>query len=130
MASRDAQRPNVLFVLSDDQGPWAMRCAGNADIVTPTLDRIAARGVRFTDFFCVSPVCSPARASLLTGEIPSRHGVHDWIRAGNMGETRVDYLAGRTLLTDLAVDAGYRVGLVGKWHLGASDVPRRGHVRW
>ena len=130
MASRDAGRPNVLFILSDDQGAWAMRCAGNADIVTPALDRIAAQGVRFTDFFCVSPVCSPARASLLTGEIPSRHGVHDWIRTGNMGEERVDYLAGRTLLTDLAADAGYRVGLIGKWHLGASDVPRRGHVRW
>jgi arylsulfatase A-like enzyme len=130
VASRDPNRPNVLFVLSDDQGPWAMRCAGNADIVTPNLDRIAAGGVRFTDFFCVSPVCSPARASLLTGEIPSRHGVHDWIRGGNVGDARVDYLAGRTLLTDLAADAGYRVGLVGKWHLGASDVPRRGHVRW
>ena len=83
MASKNAGRPNVLFILSDDQGPWAMRCAGNPDIVTPNLDRIAAQGVRFTDFFCVSPVCSPARASLLTGEIPSRHGVHDWIRGGN-----------------------------------------------
>ena len=60
MASRDAQRPNVLFVMSDDQGAWAMRCAGNADIVTPSLDALAASGVRFTDFFCVSPVCSPA----------------------------------------------------------------------
>jgi arylsulfatase A-like enzyme len=130
MASRDAQRPNVLFILSDDQGPWAMRCAGNDDIVTPNLDRIAAAGVRFTDFFCASPVCSPARASLLTGDIPSRHGVHDWIRAGNVGADRIDYLAGRTLITDLASDAGYRLGLVGKWHLGASDVPRRGHVRW
>ena len=130
MASRDAQRPNVLFILSDDQGPWAMRCAGNEDIVTPTLDRIAGRGVRFTDFFCASPVCSPARASLLTGDIPSRHGVHDWIRAGNVGDERIDYLEGRTLIMDLAADAGYRCGLVGKWHLGASDVPRRGHVRW
>ena len=64
MASRDPHRPNVLFILSDDQGPWAMRCAGNADIVTPTLDAIAASGIRFTDFFCASPVCSPARASL------------------------------------------------------------------
>jgi choline-sulfatase len=85
MASRNPQRPNVLFILSDDQGAWAMHCAGNADIVTPALDRIAANGVRFTSFFCTSPVCSPARASLLTGEIPSRHGVQDWIRDGNVG---------------------------------------------
>jgi choline-sulfatase len=130
MASRDPQHPNVLFILSDDQGPWAMRCAGNADIITPELDRLAADGMRFTHFFCTSPVCSPARASLMTGEIPSRHGVHDWIRAGNMGAERIDYLAGQRLLTDDAADAGYRCGLVGKWHLGASDVPRRGFARW
>ena len=67
----------------------------------PSLDRIAAAGIRFNNFFCTSPVCSPARASLLTGDIPSRHGVHDWIRAGNMGDERIDYLAGQTLLTDI-----------------------------
>ena len=130
MASRDPQRPNVLFILSDDQGAWAMRCAGNADIVTPALDRIAANGVRFTSFFCTSPVCSPARASLLTGEIPSQHGVQDWIRDGNVGPGRIDYLDGRPLLTDVAAAAGYRCALIGKWHLGASDVPRPGHVTW
>jgi choline-sulfatase len=130
MASRDALRPNVLFILSDDQGPWAMRCAGNDEIITPALDGIAAGGIRFTDFFCTSPVCSPARASLLTGDIPSRHGVHDWIRAGNVGDDRIDYLEGQTLLTDVAAAAGYRCGLVGKWHLGASDVPRAGYVKW
>ncbi len=130
MASRDPTRPNVLFILSDDQGAWAMRCAGNADIVTPSLDALAASGVRFTDFFCVSPVCSPARASLLTGDIPSRHGVHDWIRGGNTGPERVDYLAGQTLVTDHLAAAGWRCGMVGKWHLGASDVPRAAYVRW
>ena len=130
MASKDPSRPNVLFILSDDQGPWAMRCAGNTDIVTPALDEIAAAGIRFTDFFCVSPVCSPARASLMTGDIPSRHGVHDWIRAGNVGDQRVDFLAGQTLLTDRVAAAGYRCGLIGKWHLGASDMPRAGYVTW
>jgi len=130
MASKDPSRPNVLFILSDDQGPWAMRCAGNTDIITPALDEIAAAGIRFTDFFCVSPVCSPARASLMTGDIPSRHGVHDWIRAGNVGDQRVDFLAGQTLLTDRVAAAGYRCGLIGKWHLGASDMPRAGYVTW
>ena len=130
MASKDPSRPNVLFILSDDQGPWAMRCAGNTDIITPALDEIAVAGIRFTDFFCVSPVCSPARASLMTGDIPSRHGVHDWIRAGNVGDQRVDFLAGQTLLTDRVAAAGYRCGLIGKWHLGASDMPRAGYVTW
>jgi arylsulfatase A-like enzyme len=130
MASRDPSRPNVLFVLSDDQGAWAMGCAGNPEIRTPGLDALAASGTRFTSFFCTSRVCSPARASIMTGEIPSQHGVHDWIRAGNMGADRVDYLGGRPLVTDRFAAAGYRCALVGKWHLGASDVPRAGYVRW
>ncbi|SVD79663.1 uncharacterized protein METZ01_LOCUS432517, partial [marine metagenome] len=71
---------NVLFILTDDQGPWAMGCAGNDEIRTPHLDRLAASGARFSHFFCSSPVCSPSRASFLTGRIPSQHGVHDWIR--------------------------------------------------
>ena len=130
MASRRAERPNILFILSDDQGAWALGCAGNPEIRTPNLDRLARNGIRFDNFFCASPVCSPARASLLTGDIPSRHGVHDWIRVGSVGRERVDYLAGQTLVTDVLAANGYRCGLVGKWHLGASDVPRPNFVKW
>ncbi|MFI6393276.1 sulfatase-like hydrolase/transferase [Nonomuraea sp. NPDC050547] len=130
MASRDPLRPNVLFILSDDQGPWALGCAGNPEISTPHLDALAAEGVRLPNFFCASPVCSPARASLFSGEIPSRHGVHDWISRGHAGPDGVDFLAGRRLFTDDLHEAGYRLGLVGKWHLGANDRPRPGFVRW
>ena len=77
MASTDPKRPNVVFILSDDQGAWALGCAGNSEIRTPNLDQLAANGTRFENFFCASPVCSPARASILTGRIPSQHGVHD-----------------------------------------------------
>ena len=121
----DAARPNVLFILSDDQGAWALGCAGNPEIRTPELDRLAQRGVRFDNFFCTSPVCSPARASLLTGDIPSRHGVHDWIRVGSVGEHAHRLPGGPDADHRCrSPDAGYRCGLVGKWHLGASDVPR------
>ena len=130
MSSRDPARPNVLFILSDDQGAWALGCAGNREIKTPVLDQLAETGIRFENFFCTSPVCSPARASLLTGDIPSQHGVHDWIRVGSMPPERIDYLAGQTLITDVLAADGYRCGLVGKWHLGASDVPRLGFVKW
>ncbi|MFF2846465.1 sulfatase-like hydrolase/transferase [Streptomyces sp. NPDC058001] len=130
MASRDPGRPNVLLILSDDQGQWAMGCAGNDEIHTPYLDALAARGVRFSRFFCTSPVCSPARASLFTGELPSQHGVHDWLSYHHAGRTGIDFLAGRTLFTDLFADAGYRLGLSGKWHLGANDRPRKGFVHW
>jgi len=130
MASKDPRRPNVLTIVSDDQGSWALGCAGNAEMKTPVLDRLAAGGIRFENFFCTSPVCSPARASLLTGDIPSQHGVHDWIRAGSVGENRIDYLAGQTLITDVVAGHGYRCALVGKWHLGASDIPRPEFVKW
>ena len=130
MASRDPKKPNLLFIVSDDQGHWALGCNGNKEIHTPRLDRMAERGIRFDNFFCTSPVCSPARASILTGDIPSRHGVQDWIRAGSMGEKRIDYLAGQQLITQVVAQAGYRCGLVGKWHLGASDMPRPEFVQW
>ncbi|MBT3602324.1 MAG: sulfatase-like hydrolase/transferase, partial [Candidatus Latescibacteria bacterium] len=55
------ERPNIIFILSDDQGPWAAGCYGNDEIRTPNLDRIANTGMRFDRFFCASPVCSPSR---------------------------------------------------------------------
>lgn len=127
MASTDPQRPNVLFILSDDQGPWDMGCAGNGDVHTPSLDALAAAGTRFSHFFCTSPVCSPARASLLTGQMPSQHGIHDWIQRGN---AEVEYLAGHTSYTELLAAAGYTCGLSGKWHLGASQAPQQGFSHW
>jgi len=122
--------PNVVLIVTDDQGPWALGAAGNDEISTPTLDRLAADGLRLSRFFCVSPVCSPARASLYTGQIPSQHGVHDWLSAGHVGPAAIDHLAGRPLFTDALARAGYRCGLVGKWHLGANDRPRPGFVHW
>ena len=73
------KKPNVLFILTDDQGIWSMGCYGNSEIQTPNLDKLAKQGVRFDNFFCTSPVCSPARASLLTGKIPSQHGILDYL---------------------------------------------------
>lgn len=130
MASEDPARPNILFVLTDDQGPWAMGCAGNDEIRTPVLDRLASEGTRLENFFCASPVCSPARASLLTGQVPSSHGVHDYLRGTHVGVGAVDYLEGQLLVTDVLADNGYQLGLSGKWHLGGNDRPRRGFVHW
>lgn len=130
MASEDPARPNILFVLTDDQGPWAMGCAGNDEIRTPVLDQLAVEGTRLENFFCASPVCSPARASLMTGQVPSFHGVHDYLRGTHVGPGATDYLDGQLLVTDVLADNGYRLGLAGKWHLGANDRPRRGFGHW
>jgi arylsulfatase A-like enzyme len=122
--------PNIVFILSDDQGAWAMGCAGNKEVKTPNLDRLAATGMRFDNFFCASPVCSPARASLMTGKIPSQHGVHDWIREGNIGERAVAYLQGHPTYAETLADNGYVCGLSGKWHLGDNRQAAPGFAFW
>jgi choline-sulfatase len=126
---------NVLFILADDLGAWALGCAGNDEILTPNLDWLAARGMRLSNAFCVSPVCSPARASLITGRIPSQHGVHDWIRRGNCpsqspDRALIDYLEGQPMYTQILAQAGYTCGLSGKWHLGQATLPRGDHDFW
>lgn len=117
-ASSQRKRPNILFILSDDQGAWAMGCAGNRDIITPNLDELARTGLRFENAFCASPVCSPARASILTGKMPSQHGVQDWIRRGHFGPEAIDYLRGQLTLPEILSANGYACALSGKWHLG------------
>ena len=123
-------RPNVLCILTDDQGVWAAGCYGNGEIRTPHIDRIAETGVRFDRFFVATPVCSPSRATLLTGRIPSQHGVHDWIKGGNVGEGAASYLEGEIAYTDVLAAHGWRCGLSGKWHLGNSTLPQHGFSHW
>lgn len=126
----EQRRPNVVMIVSDDQGAWAWGRPSGGVVETPHLDALADRGTVLDRFFCVSPVCSPARASLFTGRPPSWHGVHDWLKTINAGPESVDFLAGQDLVTEALGDAGYRVGLSGKWHLGASDVMRPGFSHW
>lgn len=127
------KNPNIIFILTDDQGYWSLGCAGNKEIRTPNIDKLAETGVRFENFFCVSPVCSPARASILTGQIPSQHGVHDWIREGGgekKGEAPIEYLEGIPGYTDYLAEHGYTCGISGKWHLGATAYPQKGYSHW
>jgi hypothetical protein len=78
--SAQAARPtNLVFILTDNQGAWTLGCYGNPDIRTPNLDRMAAEGIRFTRALSSNPVCSPTRATFLTGLIPSQHGVHSFL---------------------------------------------------
>ncbi len=142
-------KKNIVFIMADDMGAWALRCAGNTEIYTPNLDRLAAEGARFENFFCASPVCSPARASLLTGRIPSAHGIHDWLCGGNVDSERfraqgkenpyggyadetepIAYLDGMKAYTDMLAENGYVCALSGKWHMGDSVRPQHSFERW
>ncbi len=130
MPNKDKKKPNIIMFLTDDQGYWALGCNGNEEIITPNIDKLAEEGARFENFYCVSPVCSPARASLLTGRIPSQHGIHDWIREGNTGEGAIEYLKGIRGYTEDLVEQGYTCALSGKWHMGDSINPQKGFSKW
>ncbi len=119
-------KPNIIFILADDLGPWALGAAGNEDMITPNIDQLAFNGVMMNDFHCTSPVCSPARASLLTGKMPSQHGIHDWIHDASEGDEEIEYLEGQIAFTDILASNGYRCGLSGKWHVGKSEKVQMG----
>jgi choline-sulfatase len=131
--------PNVLLLVTDDQGAWALGST-MSELHTPTLDRLQQEGMTFERFFCASPVCSPARASLTTGRMPSAHGVHDWIRPEALARTASpvppyapDFLERATGADSIAAmlsREGYRCGMVGKWHVGSSDRPAPGFDYW
>ena len=131
-------RPNIILIMTDDQGPWALGCAGTPELRTPALDQMAEEGMRFENFYCTSPVCSAARASILTGRIPSNHGVLDWLRGGAMrgdqkhrrGDEPIEYLEGIKGYTDYLAEDGYVCGLSGKWHLGHSMKPQKSFDMW
>jgi len=121
---------NIVFILTDDQGVWAAGCYGNPEIRTPNIDRLAQEGMLFRNFFVATPVCSPSRATFLTGRIPSQHGIHDWIREGNVWPNVAQYIEREVCYTDVLARYGWVCGLSGKWHLGASQIPQHGFAHW
>jgi arylsulfatase A-like enzyme len=112
------RRPNFILFLTDDQGYGDLSCMGNTDFRTPNLDRLAATGVRFTDWYSNSPVCSPSRASLLTGRYPGNAGVRS-ILAGH--RTATGLLSEVPTLSSALGELGYQTAMFGKWHLGLAD---------
>ncbi len=129
----DARPPNVLLIVSDDQGYRDLGCFGSDEIKTPNLDRLAREGSRLTNFYVAWPACTPSRASLLSGRYPQRNGVFDMIRneAPDYGKKyspaeyavtfeRIGGMDTREiLLPQLLKKAGYTSGIFGKWDLGS-----------
>ncbi|MCX6908674.1 MAG: sulfatase-like hydrolase/transferase, partial [Verrucomicrobia bacterium] len=106
--------PNIIFVLTDDQGYGDVSANGNPVLKTPGLDRLRNEGVRFSDFH-VSPTCSPTRSALMTGRHEFRNGVTHTI----LERERMTLKA--TTLAQVLKSAGYTTGIFGKWHLGDED---------
>src|SRR5688500_17061679 len=124
----DAGRPpNILLILTDDQGYADLGCYGATRMRTPRIDRLASEGVRFTDFYACASVCTPSRAGLLTGCYPQRIGMGEIppVEGGKPWQTRVLYPGAvfglnpdETTIAEILKARGYATGLIGKWHLG------------
>ena len=113
----DAAPPNVLVVLADDMGYGDLGLFNGARSSTPHLDRLAAEGVCLTQHYSGSPVCAPSRAALLTGRYPQRTGAIDTLHGRGLDRIALSEVT----IADCFRAAGYRTGLVGKWHNGALD---------
>src|SRR2546423_3591052 len=110
------RKPNIILILADDLGYAELGCYGQKKIRTPNLDRMAAQGLRFTQFYAGSPVCAPSRCALMTG----KHGGHAAIRDNRevKPEGQEPVPASEVMLTQLLKRQGYVVGGMGKWGLG------------
>jgi arylsulfatase A-like enzyme len=129
--AQGAHPANLVFILTDNQGAWTLGCKCNPDIRTPHIDQLAREGMRFTRALSSNPVCSPTRATFLTGLIPSQHGVHSFLDPKYMmGPEAYNTLAEFRSLGEVLSDAGYTCGLSGKWHLGANLTPSEGFQFW
>lgn len=119
-ATQAAERQNIIVVFTDDQATWTLGCYGDRDAVTPNLDAFAREAVRFANAFVATPVCSPSRATLLTGRYGTQVGITDWIseQEGNAG---LGLAPGTITWPAILQRAGWTTGLFGKWHLGLKN---------
>lgn len=116
-------KPNFIVIFVDDLGIGDLSCYGNREYKTPNLDRMAAQGVRFTDFYAASPACTPSRAALLTGCYPMRVGLPSVINP----DSPIGLNPNEETIPELLKDNGYTTGMFGKWHLGVNNLMPRTH---
>ena len=116
-ADHPESRPNIVIILADDLGWGDLGCYGHPSIRTPNLDRMAAEGMRFTDFYAAAEVCTPSRAALLTGRYPIRSGMcHDQYRVLRR-DSAGGLPAGEITIAEAVKTLGYATACIGKWHL-------------
>ena len=115
--SAEDRKPNIIVILSDDQGYQDIGCQGCVDVPTPNLDSIAKNGVRFTEGYVSCPVCSPSRAGLMTGRYQTRFG-HEGNPTPQMDRQNWGLPLSEKTMAEYMKENGYKTGAIGKWHLG------------
>src|SRR5712675_1002888 len=113
-AAEPAKKPNIVYIVADDLGWKDVGFNGCTDIKTPNLDKLAAEGVKFEQFYA-QPMCTPTRAALLTGRYPFRYGLQTIVIPGPAG---YGLATNEWLIPQCLADAGYATAIIGKWHLG------------
>ena len=114
-----AELPNILFIFTDDQAPWALGLSGYPHAKTPHMDRLFREGAYLVNAFTTKPVCSPSRAGLMASRYGTELVITDWINPRNEPHHGLDPKT--VSWPRLLAKAGYRTGLIGKWHLGTLD---------
>ena len=115
--TRSVDQPNIIVIFADDLGYGDIATYGSQTIKTPNIDRMAAEGAKFDQFYSASPVCTPSRAALLTGRYPIRQGIHGVFYPESFQGMDPEEVT----IAEMLKDVGYVTGLVGKWHLGHHD---------
>lgn len=113
----EVQRPNLVIIFTDDQGYQDLGCYGSPRIKTPHIDQMAKEGARLTNFYVSAPICTPSRASLMTGCYAPRIGMNNCVC---LADDARGLNPEEVTIAEIAKSAGYKTGMVGKWHLGES----------